>query len=160
MSRAWGVVAVVTVVVSLAGCGTRALQPVDGANGPGDEGGAPADADAGPLGSFCAAAAADPWAISVRLDASDCAMRPAQSCAVGPDNGLDGAVGLLAMSKCAIPPLVTLRVELASGCPTLLELNRDPDNSIVECLQKVLSVARWSCPGDTTCALFEWDTLP
>jgi hypothetical protein len=114
-------------------------------------------------GSACSAAGADQWALSIRLGPTNCAMRAESSCAPAAgtaDDQVTAAIGNLVVADCQFPDLLHLRVELISGCPTLFELDKEPANpSLLNCLEKVLS-SRWSCAGDTACALFERDTLP
>ena len=115
-------------------------------------------------GSACVAAGADQWALSVRLGPTNCATRPESSCAPvagTADDQVTAAIGKLVVTDCQFPELVHLRVELISGCPTLFELDKEPANpSLLNCLEKVLLSSRWSCAGDSACALFEYDTLP
>jgi hypothetical protein len=65
------------------------------------------------------------------------------------------------IGRCHFPSLTTLRVEIVSGRPTLLELDRAPaDPMLRACVETALSSVRWDCLEDPACALFEWDTLP
>jgi hypothetical protein len=109
-------------------------------------------------GTACVAAGRDHWAVTVRIASPDCAMRPASACTSG--TSVSGEIDRIALLDCHLPQLVTLRVELVAGCPTLFELDRDPgDPSLLSCLEKVLTSTRWSCAADTDCVLYEYDTI-
>jgi hypothetical protein len=110
-------------------------------------------------GSLCVASGADPWAVSVRLDATDCETRRQTQCsAVENRDDATGEVANLVRNSCMFPDAVHLRVELVAGCPTLFELDAGPgDSPLAMCLERVLSSARWSCLSASACALYEWD---
>jgi hypothetical protein len=119
------------------------------------------------MGSVCAYAGADPWPTTVMLDHADCAARPVTVCsAQGPtqEQILGGELIAFARKTCGLPPYHTLRVELSSGCPTLLNIKvlagGTANPMLVACLTQALSRQRWSCPAATDCALGEYDTAP
>jgi hypothetical protein len=115
-------------------------------------------------GSVCDNAAKDDaWPFGLRFDTKDCASRPVTGC---PDPGSAFALNQIitsaaAKNGCPIVDLLTVRIELAGGCPTLLEARTDylPDlpQPFLSCLGKVLGSLRVGCAPGPGCALIEND---
>jgi hypothetical protein len=105
--------------------------------------------------------------ISFAFTSADCAMRPATPCAPSPgktdDQRLAAEVLQFARSACGLPANAFLRLELLSGCTSVMSLRSADLGSfpnLVPCLKKELSNKRWTCAADAACVIVEWDTLP
>jgi hypothetical protein len=122
-------------------------------------------------GTACVAAAADEWDFRMPFDASDCAARAPTACDANTHPGQDAvATELLALPgpKCAMPPNLTIRIEVVAGCPVILE-GRAPnpgDGTIasfyldyLHCLADAVGGVRLACAGGPDCVMAEWDTL-
>jgi hypothetical protein len=117
-------------------------------------------------GSACEAAGRDPWPLTVPLEHGDCAQRPLTPCA--PAAGAaeatpEGQVFQVAQQTCHLRVDVVVRVELVSGCASLLNVNASLRNNLdpafVPCMTKALAALRFGCGGDKSCAMFAFDTL-
>ncbi len=118
-------------------------------------------------GSLCVASGADPWGFTMALDAASCATRPASDCAAvsgARPSVLDYSVLQFLRSACQLPQDTPVRVVLADGCPTLVEMKRSSgmplDAALTSCLVNVLATKRWICSAATDCSLVEWTLLP
>ena len=117
------------------------------------------------LGDLCTASAHDPWPVNARFDTSDCAQRPATECTpqiISGSKDPRDVLGGLAMSKCHFPANTVLRVQLVSGCPTVLQSGYDPSQDqrvggpdVVACLETLLSTLRLACGSGEDCVFFE-----
>ena len=91
--------------------------------------------------------------------------RPPTECTPQIINGAKEArdvVGALAMSMCHFPFDQLLRVELASGCPTVLQSGYAPDQDprgggaeVVACLRTLFSTLRLGCSSGEECVFFD-----
>jgi hypothetical protein len=121
-------------------------------------------------GTACVAAAADEWLFRMSFDASDCATRTASSCDSGSPGQDPVSAAALALPgpQCTLPADLTVRIELAVGCPTLLEARGPSEGNTLnsyyldylQCLAASLDSARLACAGASDCVMAEWDTLP
>jgi hypothetical protein len=116
-------------------------------------------------GTSCVASGADPWPTTVMLDYADCATRALASCqtAATTQMEIDMSVLMFARAICHLPNFYYLRVELVSGCPSLMNVKgvrgAIPDPQVVDCLARELPKQRWSCTDGMACSLVEYDTL-
>jgi hypothetical protein len=132
-------------------CGSRALVAPDGASS--DLAAPAACADAYSL---------DHWAVSIELPTA-CAARPPAACssAAGtPDDEVTAEVVKIALLECRLPQLVMLRVAVVGGCPTTFDLSSSSGSpDLVACLERALGSVRWTCADDSSCVLYEYDTI-
>jgi hypothetical protein len=119
-------------------------------------------------GNVCMAAGSDAWPLSMPFDTSDCATRVTTRCAQldgGPDASLATALTTLMGSTCRQPELLTVRVEVVDGCPTVFEASflgskTPPTGMFVACFSPLLAHLRLDCVPSTACFMAEHDTLP
>jgi hypothetical protein len=115
------------------------------------------------FGNLCVASGADDWPVTVMVDHADCGSRKVSSCSgMGMPDGLYDQILTVAEATCALPPFIYLRIELTSGCATLLQVRGDgsaPDPKLVQCLAKTLTTWRWSCADPSACSLIEWEPV-
>jgi hypothetical protein len=104
---------------------------------------------------ICDQAAASGWPFGTRFDATKCASRPVTPCTPGDD--VEAAVRLdLFENGCTLPYLTTIRVELADGCPALLEARTEMaslDQSFLTCAEGALRGLRLGCSSGADCVL-------
>lgn len=118
-------------------------------------------------GNVCMAAGADTWPLRTPFDTSDCATRVATRCAQvdgGSDASLARALTTLMGSTCMQPDLLTVRVEVVDGCPTVFEASRlgsmmPPTGPFIDCFPPLLAHLRLDCVPSTACFMAEHDTL-
>jgi hypothetical protein len=111
------------------------------------------------VGNTCVAAAADEWSFRMPIDASDCASRAPTICR-NKDLDTSDLDTLMTSSACILPVNLLIRVELAGGCPTLLQASprglnptlSDQDTQFLSCFATQLASRRFSC-ADSTCVL-------
>jgi len=113
------------------------------------------------VGTYCVAAASDEWQFRMPIDAGDCASRPPTACRKETLDTYD-LEAMMMSATCFIPADFAIRIELAGGCPTLLEASSrsgrttlsDSETKFLSCFAPLIATKRFSCP-DSTCVMEE-----
>jgi hypothetical protein len=121
-------------------------------------------------GTACVAAAADAWPFKMPFDTTDCGSRAPTACEssdAGAEMRVEGTVGSLGWQPtCSLPELLTVRIEITDGCPTLLEgrgVGRSlspQDTAFLACYGARLASTHVACGSGMACQMMEWDLLP
>jgi hypothetical protein len=102
------------------------------------------------------------WPYRMPIDASGCASRVPTRCVDFDQGGTTplGSLATLSDSVCDGAPLVSLRVQVDGGCPTLLEArSASPftprDQEFLTCFAAALGKLRFECAQGTSCSTLD-----